>query len=330
MSRLSSRVGRYRAHLLLTLACAAFAALFLAVALSGFHQPAPHGLTLAVAAPAPAAHSIADALDAHAPGAFRLRAVPSAGQARAAVAHRRADGAIVVSGGHIRLLTAVAGGTAPAQAILGALTPLSERLGRTPALTDVVPARPSDTQALSSFFLALCVLFPSLAGGVAAGHVLRAGPLRARIAVLGALAALAGLVAAAIGDAISGLGHFWSIAGVVALFSLAISAPTAALGQIRPHLAGLCVVAFLVFGIPVSGGPANLAAFGPGFLRALHGGLPLGIAADTIRNTVYFGAADTAGHVIVLAAYAAGGLSLLGGLVARSRRSVRPVVGSLA
>jgi hypothetical protein len=95
-------------------------------------------------------------------------------------------------------------------------------------------------------------------------------------------------------------------------------------GQIKPHLAALCVLAFLILGIPVSGGPADLAGFGPSFLRSLHSGLPLGVAADAVRNTVYFRAGDT-GHLWVLGAYAGGGLLALSLLTAaagrRNRRS---------
>jgi hypothetical protein len=85
----------------------------------------------------------------------------------------------------------------------------------------------------------------------------------------------------------------------------------AALGHVKPHLGALCVLAFLVFGIPASGGPADLAAFGPGFLRSLTSGLPLSAGANLVRNTVYFHAAHTMGHVLVLATYALVGVAAL-------------------
>lgn len=220
----------------------------------------------------------------------------------------------------LRLLAAEAGGTAPTQAITTALDAVAAKSGQQLTVLDVVPPLPGDSQGLSSFFLILCVLFPSLATGISAGHMLRRAHPASRFAVplVGAIAI--GLAAAGIGDGISGLGNYWALAGIVALFSLAISAPTAALGQIKPQLAALAILVFLIFGIPVSGGPANLAAFGPSFLRSLDSGLPLGVAANTIRNTVYFHASDTTGHLWVLAAYAAGGLAALGLLIAVGRR----------
>jgi nucleotide-binding universal stress UspA family protein len=65
---------------------------------------------------------------------------------------------------------------------------------------------------------------------------------------------------------------------------------------------------FIVCGIPASGGPANLASFTPGFMRALGHALPLGIAASTIRNVVYFGGHATGPYLWTLAAWALAGL----------------------
>ena len=320
MTDLKVVLRRYRAHAAVVLASAAFAMLFVASALGGFHQPTPHELPLGVVAPASVTHDLEANLRAHHPGEFDLRPLSTAAEARAAIEHRRIDGALLVLPRRLNLLTAEAGGTAPTQAITVAATAVAARSGRPLTATDIVPPGTDDSQALSSFFAILGVLFPSLAAGVAAGHALRRTAVASRIVVLVGAAGIVGLAAAGIADSISGLGHYWAIAGIVALFSLAISAPTAALGQVRPHLAALCVLAFLIVGVPVSGGPANLAAFGPGFLRALHSGLPLGVAVDAVRNTVYFHAGDTAGHLRVLTAYAAGGLAALGALVAVARR----------
>jgi hypothetical protein len=319
MTRLKTMSGRYRFHAAVVLANAAFAATFVTIALSGFHQPRPHGLPVGIVAPAAVTQRLEHGLQAQLPGGFELRRLPSEATARIELGHRDIDAALVAAPDGLRLLTAEAVGNSPTQTITNVFTALAAKTGTRLSVTDVVPPSSADPQALSSFFLILCVLFPSLATGIAAGHALRRSPLAARIGVLVAVAGVAGLAVAAIGDGISDLGHYWAIAGIVALFSLAISAPTAALGQIRPHLVSLCVLVFLVFGIPVSGGPANLAAFGPSFLRSLFSALPLGIGADTIRNTVYFHGADTTGHLWVLGAYAAGGIALLWLLAAASQ-----------
>lgn len=323
MKQAMTILRRYRVPLAVVAANAAFAATFVTVALSGFHQPTPHDVPVGLVAPAPVAHTIQDDLDERLSGAFDLRSLPTERRALAEIADRKLDGALVVSRHGMTLLTAEAGGTAPTQAITTAFNAVAAKTGRPLTTSDVVPPLRRDSQALSSFFVILCVLFPSLATGVAAGHVLRRATLAARVGTLMSVAAVTGLAAAGLADGISGLGHLWAIAGTVALFSLAISAPTAALGQIKPHLVALCVLMFLVVGIPAAGGPANLSAFAPHLLRSLTSDLPLGAAANTIRNTVYFHASDTTGHLWVLSAYAAGGLAALWLLVTAGRRSAR-------
>jgi hypothetical protein len=311
MTNLNKHARRYRIHVALVLANVTFAAVFVAVALSGFHQPTPHSLPVGIVAPPREAGQIGDALDAHARNRFELKPFSSVAGARTALETRGLDAVLVSSRDGLHLLTAGAGGTATAQAITAAFTAVAAHADKPLITTDLVPPTNKDSQGLSSFFLILCVLFPSLATGIGAGHVLRRTGVLERLAVLVALAAIVGLTAAAIGDGISGLGHYWSIAGIVALFSLAISAPAAALAQLTPHLAAIAVLAFLVFGIPSSGGPAGLSGFGPELLRSLTSGLPLGVAVAAVRNTVYFRAAATTGHLWVLAAYALGGIAAL-------------------
>jgi nitrate reductase NapE component len=325
MTQAIAIIQRYRAHLAVVVVNSVFAIVFVTIALTGFHQPTPHNLPVGIVAPAPMAHQLEAGLADKLPGGFAVRPLAGEAQARAAIHRRQIDGAVVVAPSGIHLLTAEAGGNAPTQAITAAFTALAAKTGQPLTTSDVVPPSRDDSEALSSFFLILCVLFPSLATGIVVGHGLRRTSLLARLVVLVSVASIVGLAAAAIGDGISGLGHYWALAGIVGLFSLAVSAPTAALGQIRPHLASLCVLAFLIFGIPVSGGPSNLTAFGPQFVRSLHSGLPLGAAADAARNVAYFGAADTANHIAVLSVYAVAGLCVLALVVTLTgRRRPRP------
>jgi nucleotide-binding universal stress UspA family protein len=81
------------------------------------------------------------------------------------------------------------------------------------------------------------------------------------------------------------------------------------LARIRPPLVALALFVFIVAGIPVSGGPANLASFTPGFLRVFSPVLPLGVAASSIRNVVYFGGHATGPYLWTLAAWALAGVA---------------------
>jgi nucleotide-binding universal stress UspA family protein len=327
--------ARFRPHAGFILAHAGFAALFVALVLSAFHAPSPHNLPVGIVAPAAVTGQVEDALNSGAQSDFDLHVYRSPALARAAIAHREVDGAAIASPAGLRLLVADAGGSGPAQALTRAFGVLAARSGRPLAITDVVPPGPGDTQALSPFFIILGVLVPSLATGSASALLFRRSRPAWCVAAPVAVAAVIGVTAAGVADGVSGLGHFAAIAGLVALFSLAVSAPTAALGRLWPPLVSIGVLVFLVLGIPASGGPANLARFTPALLRFLQPALPLGAAADAVRNAVYFGGYGTAGPAWVLVAWALAGVAALTLVVTLKRRaapsllpaSARPGVG---
>ena len=302
-----------------------FAAAFITTALSAFHAPAPHAVPVGIVAPAQVTAEVRGALQARAPGGFALRCLPE----RRPAPRRRSPAARSTARsspprGDMRLLIAQAGGSAPAQLLTSAFTGLAAKTGRRLDVVDAVPPLKDDSLALSSFFTILCVLFPSLATGAATAHLFRHHRTAWRIAVPAVAAVAIGLSAAAIAAGVTGFGDYLAVAGIVALFSLAISAPTAALGRIKLPLIALAVITFLIVGLPVSGGPSDLAPFGPGFLRALDSALPLGVAADAVRNTVYFHGSDTAGYLWVLAAWAAAGIGTL--LLHSTRPWLRPAL----
>jgi nucleotide-binding universal stress UspA family protein len=301
--------AQYRALAGFIVASAAFVAIFVALTLSAFHKPTPHDLPVGIVGSAAVTRQVEHALDSAAPGAFRFRSYPSEASATTGIAQREIDGALVASGANLRLLVTQAGGTGPDQALSGAFAAVAARSGRQLIVSDAVPPRTSDSQALSSWFVILSVLIPSLASGSASALAFRRAPRAWSVAAPVAMAVVSGLVAAAIAEGIAGLGNYAAIAGIVALFSLAVAALTAVLARIRPPLVALAVLAFIVFGIPASGGPANLAGFTPGFLRVLSPVLPLGIAASAIRNVVYFGGHATDAYIWTLAAWALAGVA---------------------
>jgi Universal stress protein family len=321
--------SRYRAIAGFIVASAAFGAVFVALTLSAFHAPAPHDLPVGIAAPAAVTSRVEHALDSAVPGAFSFRSYSGAASAVTGIRHREVDGALLASGASLRLLVAQGGGTGPAQVLTKAFGTVAARSGRQLVVTDVVPPLPGDTQALSSFFVVLGVLIPSLAAGSGSALAFRRAKPALGVAVPVAVAVAIGVVSAAVADGIAGLGNYAAIAGIVALFSLAVAAPTAALARIRPPLVAVAVLVFIVVGIPVSGGPANLASFGPAFLRVLDPALPLGVAASAVRNVVYFGGHAIAMQLWVLAAWAVAGIAGLI-LLATLRRRAPARTGSAA
>ena len=253
-------LARYRVLAGFTAASAVFVAVFVALTLSAFHEPTPHDLPVGIVGPAAATAQVEHALNSAVPGGFRFRSYPSAASAMTGIAQREVSGALVASGANLRLLVTQAGGTGPDQALSGALAAVAARSGRHLTVSDVVPPRASDSQALSSWFIVLSVLIPSLAAGSASAMIFRRARRAWSVAAPAAVAVASGLVAAAIADGLAGLGNYAAIAGLVALFSLAVAAPTAVLARIWPPLVALAVLVFIVFGIPASGGPATWPA----------------------------------------------------------------------
>jgi nucleotide-binding universal stress UspA family protein len=311
--------ARYRAVAGFIMVSAAFAAIFVALTLSAFHAPRPHDLPVGIVGPAAATSRVEQALDRAVPGAFSWRSYPGEARARTGIARREVDGALVASGPELRLLVAQAGGTGPAQFLTQAFGTVAARSGRHLVVADVVPPLSRDTEALSSFFVVLAVLIPSLAAGSGSALAFRRARPALAVAAPVAVAVVIGVVSAAVADGIAGLGNYAVIAGVVALFSLAVAAPTAVLARIWPPLVTVAVLVLIVFGIPVSGGPANLGSFGPAFLRVLDPVLPLGVAASVVRNVVYFGGQATALHLWVLTAWALAGVAGLIGITTLRR-----------
>jgi hypothetical protein len=301
----------------------AFASVFVSLLLSAFHSPRPHDVPIGIVGPDQIVSEAQDALSSTSPGAFNFHRYDSQAGARTAIAHRTIDGALVVAPTNLRLLLAGAGGTASAQALTAASKALAGRDAVTLSVVDIVPPRAGDSQALAPFFVILGALIPSLAAGIACALVLRrAGPLW-RVGTLVAVAVITGIVVAGITGGFTGLGPYWAIAGLVALFSLAVSAPTAALGQVAVPALPLAFLAMVAFGVPVSGGAANLAAFSPGYLRALDFVLPPGLAVSALRDAVYFSGYGTDGRAWVLAVWAAVGLLALVA-VSAARSSTEP------
>jgi nucleotide-binding universal stress UspA family protein len=314
----------YRALAGFIVACAAFAAIFVALAVGSYHAPRPHDLPVGIVGSATVTGGVEHAVDSALPGAISWRSYPSAAAAQTGIREREVDGALVASGAPLRGLIATGGGSAPANFLTQAFGTVAAKTGHPLVVTDVVPPLPGDTQALSSFFLLLASLIPSVAAGSGTALAFRRARPAVGLVAPVAVAVAIGLVSAAVADAIAGLGHYPAVAGVTALFSLAVVAPTAVLARIRPPLVAVAVLLFIVAGIPISGGPANLASFSPAGFRAFDSVLPLGVAASVLRNVVYFGGHSTALHLWVLAAWAVAGLAGLAVLTTQRRLAAAP------
>jgi hypothetical protein len=277
--------------------------------LAAFHKPTPHGVNVGVVAPPQVVQQLTAGLDQHSPGAFDLTTYPSEAAAHEAILDRDVDGAFVASPQGAHLLVASGAGLFPHQAIETAFTAIGAATGQQVQVTDVAPLATDDPAGVKGFFTMMLTMLPSLAMGVAIALLGArvAAPRRAAALVLGAV--LLGCGNALIADGLTGTlpGGYWKIAGVVCLFSFAVSATTAFLTRLHPAGAVLALLTFVALGVPPTGGPARF--FIPRFFRFFDPWMPTVSTVQGLRNISYFDSHHVAGYLWVLVTWAVLGLA---------------------
>jgi hypothetical protein len=278
------------------------------------HAPAPHGVRLAVAAPAGFVHELTTGLAHAAPGGFNVVTAPSARAVIASVLSQSAAGGLVTGAtGPVTIVTAAAAGSSQQQAIMAALTAAATKLHRQARSLDVAPLPASDRAGLSVFVFEIGLLLPSVIGSIGLfllGRRLRlwwritAAFLFALLAACGSVLALDAIFGALTGAtaALIGVGFLGSLTFVV--FVTACQAVTGLPGT------GLAALAFVVVGNAVSGGTIPFAFLPDGF-RQVAPWLPNGAIVSAARDVVYLPGSDLVHPLLVLGIWLAGSLAVL-------------------
>jgi hypothetical protein len=279
---------------------------FVGVFLAAFHDPRPNRIPVAVVATADEASDLQAKVDDLGLGTIHAIAVGSPDEAREKVLNQTVQAAVVPGAESTGVLVAQAASPMQAQALqlmLGrALGPIS--------IQDVRPLPGGDSRGLATVFVAFGLTVAGLAFGAALALVGRRSRLPVLFGVLGGISVLGGLGVALIADLWVGAltGAFWQLAGLAALLVLAVAATMSGLGRLAGPIGlalGLLVV--LLFGLSSAGGPLGYLML-PDFYRTLSQALPTGAAVTAIRHAVYFDTAHIAQPVLVLEAWALGGV----------------------
>jgi hypothetical protein len=285
---------------------------FTALYVTAFHAPRPRGLAVGFVGTPAQLTRVQGALDAGARGGFDVRRYPDERVARAALLGTDVHGVVVAGTARDQILVAQAQGAAPTETVTTALLAAGAATGSPGVVHDLRPLPPGDRRGLSSLFTVLGTLIPSLVFGVLLSILGRGLDARARWTAVAAYAVLAGLVAAFNADVLVGAlaGDFAGTALVCGLLALAVSAVAHGLG----HLGGpagivIAVVMLLLLGVSAAGGAVTYE-FEPGFYGAVSQLLPPGAALTAVRNVHYFDWAATLAPLVVLGAWAAGGLAV--------------------
>jgi hypothetical protein len=304
---------------------------FVGIYLAALHKPQPHQLPVGAVAPPAVVAQLQDLISARAGDAVALRPVGDVAAAR----HQLQRGQLVAAylpsqdGQADRLLLAGAQGTAVTQAVTGTFTGVAHGHGAGLQVEDVVPLSAEDPRGFSGFYVVFGVTLAGFIFGQTSHAYSRHLPLGHRLVQALLFAVLAGLAGALLAGPLFGVlpGPLLPVAGILGLLALATALVTMSLTALLGD-AGIVVATLLlvILGNATSGGVVP-ASFLPGGFRQLSPALPPGAATRALGRVDYFDPGAALGPVVVLAAWALGGLLLLLLLVVavRGRWRVRPV-----
>jgi hypothetical protein len=278
------------------------------------HAPAPHGVRVAVAAPAGVVQGLAAGLAHAVPGGFAVVAAPSARAVIESVRSQSAAGGLVTGAtGPVTIVTAGAAGLSQQQAITAALTAAATALHRQARSLDVAPLSAGDRAGLSVFVFELGLLLPSVIGSIGLFLLGRRFRVWWRVTAAVLFAVLTACGSVLVLDPIFGAltGASAALIGVGFLGSLTFVAFVAACQAVTglPGT-GLAALAFVVIGNAVSGGTVPFAFLPDGF-RQVAPWLPNGAVVSAARDVVYLPGSNLGHPLLVLGIWLAGSLAVL-------------------
>jgi len=285
-----------------------------------FHDPTPHGVTIAVVGPP----TVAAQLN-RLPGVpLDARQAASRADALSQINDRKVYGAY--EGGTNRLFVASAANAATAIALERTFQRIAAARRRpAPRVTDVKPLPLKDPNGTAAFYAMIAWMFGGYIAATLIGLI--GSPRRrskqraaARIGALAAFALINGILSVLLLRACFGVfsGHVVALCAIAALTVFASGAATAGLqAAIGPAGTGLVILVFVILGNSASGGPFARPLL-PGLWRTIGGVLPPGASVDLARSALFFDGARIAGPILVLVGWAALGIGLalaLGGRI---------------
>ncbi|WAP53832.1 carboxypeptidase regulatory-like domain-containing protein [Streptomyces sp. S465] len=286
------------------------------------HAPQPHHAKVVVAGPASAARVDA-ALRRQHPGGFDVTAVADGQEARRSVLDREAVAGFAGGGRHPVLYVAKANGMSLEQALVKAFTALDADGGRRLEVEDVAPTVGKDLMGTTLVYFGIAWSVP---GYLLATTLLRAVTFnrRRKLLTIAGAAALLSVVGFLVGVGLGYLPFAPGALGVAFLLTTAVATFASGLAPFaKQFFPALGMGLFIVASIPTSGGVAP-APLLPTPFQWVHAVMPLANAVDALRGILYFDGAGVLGPVLVLCAWIAAGVALLGlDAWLRSRRAAR-------
>ena len=277
-----------------------------------FHHPTPHGVPIALVAPAQVSGRLVRELNAIHGHPLHATAVADQAVGRTLLRHGSTSGVLIVNptGKTDALLVAGGGGAAIATAVEDVIAQVEATQHRSATVTDALPAQPGDARGLTDFYLVIGWLIGGYLVAALLSIATRARPANTRRAIIRLIvlvpyAILSGFGGAIIVGPVLGAltGHLLAMAALGALVVYCAATVTMAfqvfLGTIG---VGLTLVLFVILGNPSAGG-AYQAPLLPGFWRTISPALPNGAGVEALRRIVYFGSYNITDNLLIISAY---------------------------
>jgi hypothetical protein len=276
--------------------------------LGALHSPEPNSVEVALVGPREMTSSVAEHIDAQAPGAFDFEYVDDEQEARDDVLEQEVTAAFAPDPETSHLIIAGASGALSQNALTAIFRAASEGVGGTLEVEDVAPLDSGDRAGLSPFLITVATLLPSIVLAILIALVFgRTASAHARLATAAVGSGLLALTGALVADPILGAltGTFWALFGALWLLSFAVTGVALALHRILGIAGlGLAFLVLLVAGMPTAGG-----AVGPNFIpdgyQLFSLVTPAGEAVPLVRKLVYFDQASVGRELALLATWGA-------------------------
>ena len=304
----------------IALAVLVLQAAFIASYVGGLHAPSPKHIPVAIVGDGTAVARLGAGLGPSSE-LVSLKPASDLASARQAIRDRDADAAFDPSSGTLVL----ASGRGPA--VDSVLTPLFTKVASGQLRTQDVAALPNDDpRGLVTFYLVIgwivgAYLLAAVLGIVGGMAPSSGGMALRRVLVFVVYAIASGIGGAAIvqyGFAYV-TGSFWMLSAVGALLVFAVGIATvgveAVLGLVGTAVA---ILAFVVAGNQSAGGPWPITML-PSPWREFGPYLPNGASLTAVRQVLFFDRAAMLAPLVMLAAYAVGGLLLTFAMIRRGR-----------
>ncbi len=314
-----------RQVVVLTIGVFALQLLFIISYVGGLGRPRPRALPVGVVGPAKTVDLLDKAVSAKT-DAFAFHRYGTEQEARTAIDHRKAYGAIILGAkgatGDL-VIVSEAPSPFPSQAIRKGVAQIDAVTHRTASFEVVHPLPPGDSEGLSLFYLVVgWVVGGYLIGtvlGLARGTAPGLKQLAARLGVYAGYAVCSGLAGAGMLSGILELSpqRWLALAGVGVLTSFAAAAATGAFQSVLGDIGtAVAILLFVVLGNPGSAGPFTQEFLG-GIWRAVGLWLPPGAGVEAGRSVTYFSGYGMWPHLWVLVGWGALGVVVAGALSLR-------------